>query len=77
MNVENVVVTLSVLCLASAIYLAILSVNTVDAELRMHLVDWAVYCLIGGIAIFLCWLILQTIKRAFVREEIELQSFPF
>jgi len=55
--------------LASAIYMAILSTQTVDIELKKQLVDLAIYCLVGGIIILTCWLMILIIKRAFSKEE--------
>ena len=69
MNLEHAIVAISVLCLASAIYMAILSTQTVDIEFKKQLVDLAIYCLVGGIVILACWLITQIIKRAFSKEE--------
>ena len=69
MNIEAAIIAISVLCIASAIYMAMLSTQVVDAGLKMKLVDWAIYCLVGGIVILMCWLILQAIKRTFTRKE--------
>ena len=71
MNLEHAIVAISVLCLASAIYMAILSTQTVDIELKKQLVDLASYCLVGGIVILTCWLMILIIKRAFSKEERE------
>ena len=69
MNIEAAIIAVSVLCIASAIYMAMLSTQVVDTGLKMKLVDWAIYCLVGGIVILMCWLILQAIKRAFTKKE--------
>ena len=69
MNLEHAIVAISVLCLASAIYMAILSTQTVDIEFKKQLVDLAIYCLVGGIVILACWLMILIIKRAFSKEE--------
>ncbi|RLI19092.1 hypothetical protein DRO54_09125 [Candidatus Bathyarchaeota archaeon] len=69
MNLEAAIVTISILCLAAAIYLAMLSTQIIDMQFRTRLVNWAVLCLIGGTAILACWLISQTIKRAIEKEE--------
>ena len=69
MNIEAAIIAVSVLCIASAIYMAMLSTQVVDTGLKMKLVDWAIYCLVGGIVILMCWLILQAIKRTFTRKE--------
>ena len=69
MDVESVIVIISVFCLALAIYMAMLSTQTIDAGFRMRLADWAVYCLMGGIVILTCWLIIQMIKRAFYKKK--------
>ena len=69
MNLEHAIVAISVLCFASAIYLAILSTQTVDIEFKKQLVDLAIYCLVGGIVILACWLITQIIKKIFSKEE--------
>jgi len=41
----------------------------------MKLVDWAIYCLVGGIVILMCWLIMQSIKRAFTKKKRILSPF--
>ena len=69
MNIEAAIIAISVLCIASAIYMAMLSTQIVDTGLKMKLVDWAIYCLVGGIVILMCWLIMQSIKRAFTKKE--------
>ena len=69
MNIEAAIIAISVLCIASAIYMAMLSTQVADTGLKMKLVDWAIYCLVGGIVILMCWLILQAIKRTFTRKE--------
>jgi len=69
LNIEAAIIAVSVLCIASAIYMAMLSTQVVDTGLKMKLVDWAIYCLVGGIVILMCWLILQAIKRTFTRKE--------
>ena len=69
MDVESVIVIISVFCLALAIYMAMLSTQTIDAGFRMRLADWAVYCLMGGIVILTCWLIIQMIKRTFYKKK--------
>ncbi|HEX69361.1 MAG TPA: hypothetical protein ENG10_03590 [Candidatus Bathyarchaeota archaeon] len=75
MDVESVIVIISVFCFALAIYMAILSTQTIDAEFKMRLADWAVYCLVGGIVILTCWLIIQMIKRAFYKKEERLTTY--
>jgi len=49
--------------------MAILSTQTVDIEFKKQLVDLAIYCLVGGIVILACWLMILIIKRAFSKEE--------
>ena len=71
MNIEAAIIAISVLCIASAIYMAMLSTQVVDTGLKMKLVDWAIYCLVGGIVILMCWLILQAIKRTFTKKRRE------
>jgi len=72
LSIEAAIIAISVLCIASAIYMAMLSTQVVDTGLKMKLVDWAIYCLVSGIVILMCWLITQSIKRAFTKKE---QSF--
>lgn len=69
LDFENVIIVISVVCLFLAIYLAMLSTQMIDIKLRMNLVDWAIYCLVGGIAILGCWLLLQIIKKFFFEEK--------
>jgi len=69
LSIEAAIIAISVLCIASAIYMAMLSTQIVDTGQKMKLVDWAIYCLVSGIVILMCWLITQSIKRAFTRKE--------
>jgi len=69
LSIEAAIIAISVLCIASAIYMAMLSTQVVDTGLKMKLVDWAIYCLVSGIVILMCWLITQSIKRAFTKKE--------
>ena len=70
-KIETVAATISVIFLAVAIYLAILSSQVYETQLKMQLVDWAVYSLIGGISVLLCWLLFMIMKRIFQDREVE------
>jgi len=64
-KVETVAIVISVLCFTASIYLAILSSQVYEMPLKMQLVDWAVYSLIGGISVLLCWLFFLMTKKVF------------